>query len=82
MKRLHISFSHYFFPLGVIFAFGMWYFRKVPILQLESLILLAILYIIGALLHHHRDRTLTLEVMIEYILIALLAISILSGLVV
>lgn len=44
--------------------------------QFKILILAALLYITAATLHHLKDKTLTFEILIEYILIAALALII------
>lgn len=76
---LRIDFLHYFAPVGILAAVLMWQFQARSELQLQILIIVGLIYIIGAFIHHHFDKTLTLEVIIEYILIAILAISIVSG---
>lgn len=50
-----------------------------PSVQFEVLALLVLFYLSWALLYHFLDKSLKLEVMIEYILTALLALVILYG---
>lgn len=76
---LKIDFLHYFLPVGLLAMVLMWQFQARSELQLQVLIIVGLIYIIGAFIHHHFDKTLTLEVIIEYILIAILALSIVSG---
>lgn len=45
-------------------------------LNLQILIIALMLYLIGAFIHHHNDKSLTFEVMIEYILLATLVLII------
>ena len=52
-----------------------------PLLQFQLNIAAAIIYLIMAFLHHHFDKSLTLEIIIEYILIALVVIIISLGLI-
>lgn len=49
-------------------------------IQFQIFILATGVYLLTALLHHFRDKTLTLEIIIEYVLIAALALVILQGL--
>ncbi len=45
-------------------------------LNLQILIIALMLYLIGAFIHHHNDKSLTFEVMIEYILLGTLVLII------
>lgn len=65
--------------LAPLFVGAMVYFRHSREALIQLLFLAAIFYVIIALLHHHKDKSLTLEVMIEYILIAWLALILSSG---
>ena len=58
----------------------LFFFRFSPVLQFETLILASLLYMSAALLHHWRDKTLTVEIILEYALIAVLALIIFGGL--
>ena len=49
------------------------------LLKINIVALTSIIYLSMALVHHYKDKTLTLEVIIEYVLIALLAIVVVSG---
>jgi len=53
--------------------------QGLPLMQFVSLSTLVFFYLIWALIFHHFDKSLKLEVMIEYILTALLALVILYG---
>ncbi|MDO8486488.1 MAG: hypothetical protein Q7S77_02230 [Candidatus Staskawiczbacteria bacterium] len=55
-------------------------FRFSPERQLQVLITASIVYVATAILHHFQDKTLTMEIIIEYILIAVLALLLLQGL--
>lgn len=48
--------------------------------QMQVLITASIMYVITAILHHFQNKTLTNEIIIEYILIAVLALLLLQGL--
>ncbi|KKR80446.1 MAG: hypothetical protein UU73_C0001G0216 [Candidatus Daviesbacteria bacterium GW2011_GWA1_41_61] len=63
-----------------IFIFTLFAYRFSPQIQFQIFTLAAIIYVIVALVHHHKDKSLTLEIIIEYVLIAALALIILQGL--
>ena len=65
-----------FFALVGILTFGQMYTVKLLIISI-----LIILYLFWALLHHFLDKTLNLEIVLEYILTAALALVVLYGLV-
>ncbi|OGE14408.1 hypothetical protein A3F00_03365 [Candidatus Daviesbacteria bacterium RIFCSPHIGHO2_12_FULL_37_11] len=54
-------------------------FQGIPIVQYTILTFLVAFYLLWATAFHHFDKSLKLEVMIEYILTALLALVILYG---
>lgn len=62
--------------------FGVIRFQDMPLMQFQILVILSILYLGWALLHHNLDKSLTLEIIIEYVLTALLAMVILYGILV
>lgn len=63
-----------------VFMAALYLFRLSSKLQFQILVLASLVYLITALLHHYKDKTLTLEIIIEYVLIAALALLILQGL--
>ncbi len=63
-----------------IFVAILFFLRFSPTLQFEILVLASTLYLSVALLYHWRDKTLTAEVILEYALIAVLALIIFGGL--
>lgn len=68
-----------YIPLGVICLFAVYRYRSSQGLQLQVIFIAAVLYVSIALIHHYFDKTLTLEVIIEYILIALLVLAVTFG---
>lgn len=46
---------------------------------LTILLIFALLYLIWALLHHKKDKSLTLPIFLEYVLTATLALILLTG---
>ncbi len=48
--------------------------------QMQIFIAASIVYVLTAILHHFQDKTLTMEIIIEYMLIAVLALLLLQGL--
>lgn len=69
------------FVLTLIFLTVIWIWkqRSFPILQLRTLIIAVIAYLIWAALHHYFNKSLTMEVYIEYLLTAVLALILLIG---
>lgn len=63
----------------LIFLWIMYIFRESSLIQLEIVILTITFYLISSFFYHHLDKSLTLEIMIEYILIGLLSLIILQG---
>ncbi len=78
-KLLRFNLTHGYLVLSVIFLVFIFLLRDQPKMQFEVVVGAAISYVTVALLHHHIDKSLTLETFIEYILIAALAIVILQG---
>lgn len=62
-----------------LFAFTLFFYRFVPKMQFFVFLAAALLYLAVALFHHFRQKSLTLEIIIEYILMAVLALIILQG---
>ena len=58
------------------------FFRNQQLVVFSIAVMAAIFYVTVALLHHHRDKTLTVEVTLEYVLTAVLAIVILQSLII
>lgn len=48
-------------------------------LQLYLLIIATVSYLIWAIIHHRRDKSLTLNTFLEYLLTAILALTLLIG---
>lgn len=70
---------YFFLFLSLVAALSIFRFSHSPLIQFQILTLLAIAYLSWALLHHLWDKTLSFEVMVEYVLTALLAVIILYG---
>lgn len=79
MKK-KLDLSHLSLPLGLIFLGLLVWERGNSVVEFELVIVASIFYLSLAFIHHHFDKTLTFEVIIEYILIDLLALIILQGL--
>ena len=76
---MKVTLNYLYLPLALVFLVSLYFFRANAIYQVEVIIGAAITYITVALLHHHFDKSLTLEIIIEYILIAILVVIILQG---
>lgn len=80
LKKLHQNILEiYYIPLALAFLVVMYYFRDNRNLQIQIVILSAIIYVSLALLHHRLDKSLTPKTMIEYILLGLLILILLQG---
>ena len=78
--KLHLQTT--FVMLSLLLIVLSFAFHSQRNLQFELLILLVIVYVSFSMLHHYLDKSLTLETMLEYILIASLAVVLLLGLVI
>ncbi len=65
--------------LTVITIVWIWKLRAFPFLQLRTLIIASIMYLIWAYTYHYFDKSLTVGVYMEYLLTALLALILLLG---
>ena len=73
---------HLFIAINIVAIWGVVYFQNNPYIQFQIFTILGITYLSGAFMHHFLDKSLTLEVMIEYLLTAALALVILYSLLV
>lgn len=62
--------------LTPFFILALYSLKAHPVLQMQILILFALAYLMLAILHHYQTKTLTFEIIIEYILIAALVLII------
>lgn len=63
-------------PFFILFVY---LFRYSTFLQFEVLSLAALVYLIIGIAHHYHKRTLSLEIIVEYVLISGLVLIILQG---
>lgn len=78
-RNLHKHGIFILFSLTILALFGVIKFYGLPLVQFQILIALSIVYLGWALIYHGFDKSLTLEVVVEYVLTALLAVIILYG---
>lgn len=79
MKIFRWEVLHLFIPVLAILFGLLFLFPNQPKLQFQIITGATMVYVSLALLHHFFDKSLTLEIFIEYILIASLVIIILQG---
>ena len=79
MKVKKIEIMHFLVPICLGLVILSYLFRSNNGLQIQVLFLTSILYVLVSLLHHYLDKTLSLEIIIEYVLIAGLSLIILTG---
>lgn len=85
MKKGTIANINLIYILGVaapVLILLLFYFRFSKTAPFQILVVFTIMYLIMAAVYHIKDKTLTFEIMIEYILIAALSLIILQGLLV
>ena len=81
IKTLNLNLNWVLFLTAPLFIAVLFIFRFSPHIEFCVLIFTALIYLAVAILHHLKDKTLTLEIIIEYVLIATLALIILQGLI-
>jgi hypothetical protein len=74
-KHIHILVA----LTGVVGLILLVKYNNLPQIQFLIATTLIMLYLLWAILHHHSDKTLSFEVVIEYVLTALLSLVILYG---
>lgn len=65
--------------LAIITIIWVWKLRTFPFLQIRTLIISSVVYLIWAYAYHYFDKSLTVGVYIEYLLTALLALILMLG---
>jgi hypothetical protein len=78
-NKLKLELIHLLIPLSVIFVILSFIFAHNSFVQFELIILFALIVFMNVSLHHHFDKSLTVEAIAEYILVAVLAIIIVMG---
>lgn len=77
------SVAHLFLPVSFVFIVIMVMLKKLnPVVNITLVITCLFFYIIFALLHHHFDRSLKLELVIEYVLLGILILIMMQTLLV
>ncbi len=73
---------HYFTLLSVqlVGLWGIYWFTRLPMMQLVVLVSMAVSYVVWGIVHHKEHRDLHLKIVIEYALVALLAVLIFGSL--
>lgn len=64
-----------------MFLIALFWFRFSPNIEFIIFFVATCFYLILALIHHFRQKTLILEIVIEYILIAILALVVIQSLI-
>lgn len=80
IRRLDHSLVHLLLPLGLIFVILTFLVPQSKQIQAGLAMTFIYLYIGFSLLHHKADKSLTLEIALEYLLIATLTLVLLLGL--
>lgn len=77
LKKLNLT--AIFFLTIPIFLITLFWLRFSPQKQFITFSIATLVYLIFALIHHFREKTLILEIVVEYILIAILALIVVQS---
>lgn len=80
LAKLKFSYTWLIVITVPVFLVAMFVFRSSSAIQFKAILILVTVYLIGAIVHHWQDKSLTLEMLLEYVLIAGLVLLILQGL--
>lgn len=72
--------SKIFLAISLVLIGASFFFKDWSLFQYHIIFLAVAIYLISSIIHHFFDKSLTLEVGLEYVLIALLAILVVFGL--
>ncbi len=78
--NLRFSIMNIMVLLSPIFLLGIYYFRSLPYLQLEVIGVAVITYLSLAILHHLKDRSIHLDLILEYVFVAILILVLVTNL--
>ncbi len=81
MKSLKIKdlLIYIFFPIALALVFLIFYYKYNPQVQYNLMILTLLTYLGLSLLYHKMDKSLTLQVVFEYILLGSLTVIVVLG---
>ncbi len=65
--------------LSPIFLLGIYYFRSLPYLQIEVISIAAIIYLSLAILHHIKDKSIHIDLMLEYVFVSILILVLVNN---
>lgn len=71
--------SNIFLVLSIVLILLSFFFRSINPYQYQIIFLAVVVYLTTSLLHHYYDKSLTFEILLEYILIGALAFLIIFG---
>jgi hypothetical protein len=74
---------HYFILLSVqlVGLWGLFWFNYQPAMQLAIILSMAFSYVVWGVIHHQEHHDLHIKIVVEYILVALLAVLLFSSLI-
>lgn len=75
----NLPISAFLLPIAFVFIMLSFYFPRMIAVQLGLVVAFASLYIGASLMHHHKDKSLTPQIILEYILVATLIVVIMAG---
>ena len=71
--------SNTFLVASLVMIILSFFYRNKNIYQYEIIFVTVLLYLTSSIMHHHFDKSLTFEILLEYILIGALAFLIIFG---
>lgn len=79
LKKINLDLLHIFLPIGILLLVVVFLFNSNSNVLIQVVVTMTLIYLGFSIMHHNVDKTLTLEVALEYILIACLVLVILAG---
>lgn len=79
MRKIRLNILHLLLPVSLVLIILSFVLPHYSLIQLQLAMLAVILYVALSFIHHYFDKTLSLEVSLEYVLLATLALIMMAG---
>jgi hypothetical protein len=80
--NIKFSIMNIMIVLSPIFTLGVYYYRDMPYLQMQVICMASITYLSLAVLHHIKDKTIHMDLILEYVFIAILILVVVNYIVI
>lgn len=77
--KLKLDAFYFFLPLAVLILIVSFYFRYQPLVVVQLGMIAIMVYLVSVFLYHFFDKSLTAQLSLEYILMAVLVLVLLLG---